>query len=132
MNKNKNALGRLVSILLLMVGCAASEVQVNESHNGSQRELSRGQILIVTLESNPTTGFSWQVAEIDPIILRQSGAAAYESSDKTGLLVGAGGTETFRFEAIGAGKTILELVYRRPWEKDVPPAQTFSVEITAR
>jgi inhibitor of cysteine peptidase len=122
----------LLAILFVAVRCAAVEVQVNESHNGSQRELNRGQVLVIALASNPTTGFRWQVAEIDPAVLRQSGDAAYESSDKTGLLVGAGGTETFRFETLGAGKTTLKLIYRRSWEKDAPPAKTFSVTIAVR
>jgi inhibitor of cysteine peptidase len=120
-------------IVLLTGGCSANEVRLNDAHDGIQKELTRDRVLFITLESNPTTGYSWQVAEIDQSILRQVGDAEYKSS-ATGNppKVGAGGTETFRFETVSTGSTTLKLVYRRPWEKDVPPIKTYTVQISVR
>jgi len=39
---------------------------------------------------------------------------------------------TLRFETVEIGKTRLKLIYHRPFEKDVPPAETFEVTITVR
>jgi len=117
--------------LMILVGCGASEVRLDANANGTQKDLSRGQVLLITLESNPTTGYSWQVVPVDPAILKQVGNAEFKSSAPPPV-VGAGGTETFRFETVGAGTTTLKLNYHRPWEKDVPPVITVMLLITVR
>lgn len=106
------------------------EVNVDENDDGSQIELEQGQVLVVTLESNPTTGYRWEVAEIQESILEQMGEAEFKASE-TGEppLVGAGGWEIFRFKAISAGQTTLKLGYHRPWEEGVEPINTFSIEV---
>jgi inhibitor of cysteine peptidase len=106
-----------------------NSVEVNEANDGEQVELDPGQILVVTLESNPSTGYRWEVAENNEFILEQLGEAEFKPSD-TGdpPLVGAGGWEIFRFKPVGAGQMILKLVYRRPWE-DTDPFKTFSIEV---
>jgi len=106
------------------------EVNVNEDDAGSQVELEQGQILVVTLESNPTTGYSWEVVETQGSVLEQMGEAEFKQSD-TGEppLVGAGGWEIFRFKAISAGQMTLKLSYRRPWEEGVEPVKTFSIQV---
>jgi len=129
----KNWLFGLFVILLLTGGCSASEIRMDDTHNNSQKEILRGQTLVVTLASNPTTGYSWQVAEADKAVLRQVGDAEFKSSAPSNPpLVGASGTETFRFETIGAGTTTLKMIYRRSWEKDVPPIKTFTVQVVVR
>ena len=46
--------------------------------------------------------------------------------DKGGK-IGGGGRQIFEFQALEPGRSELELVYRRPFEKDVKPAQTFKI-----
>jgi len=106
-------------------------VEVNEDDNGGQVELKLGQILVVTLESNPSTGYRWQQTENPESILKQIGEAEFMQSE-TGdpPLVGAGGWEVFRFRAASAGQMTLQLVYHRPWEEDVEPLKTFSLQVT--
>ena len=43
--------------------------------------------------------------------------------------LGASGTVTFRFEAVGAGQTTLKLIYSRPFEKGVLPPKTFAASV---
>ncbi|HUU19715.1 MAG TPA: protease inhibitor I42 family protein [Sedimentisphaerales bacterium] len=109
------------------------EVNVDEEDDGGQVELEQGQILVVTLESNPTTGYGWEVVENQESILEQMGEAEFKQSD-TGEppLVGAGGWEIFRFKAVSAGQMTLQLVYRRSWEEDVEPLNTFSLQVVVR
>ena len=97
---------------------------------GSQVELEVGQIIIVTLESNPTTGYWWEQAENQESILEQMGEVEFKPSE-TGepQLVGAGGWEIFRFKAISAGQMTLQLVYHRSWEEGVEPLKTFSLQV---
>ena len=136
----------LLAILVLTAGCASSQgeadndepdrggddVALGAEDDGSLVELSAGQALLVTLESNPTTGYSWEVSEVDDAVLRQMGEPEFKEASAEGeQLVGAGGTQTFSFSS-AAGETTLTLVYRRPWEKDVDPLEVFSVEVVVR
>ncbi|MBA7665019.1 hypothetical protein ES703_73085 [subsurface metagenome] len=109
------------------------EVHVDVDDAGSQVELEEGQILVVTLESNPTTGYRWEQAENQESILEQMGEAEFKPSE-TGEppLVGAGGWEIFRFKAISAGQITLQLVYHRSWEEGVEPLKTFSLQVVVR
>jgi inhibitor of cysteine peptidase len=108
---------------------SAETVDVNEADNGGQVELELGKLLVVTLESNPSTGYRWELVENDDSILKQFGQAEFKSSE-TGdsPMVGAGGWVIFRFKAVSAGQITLELVYRRPWE-DVEPLKTFTIQV---
>jgi inhibitor of cysteine peptidase len=100
--------------------------RANASTNGGSEELKPGQELEVTLEGNATTGYLWDVSAIDETILRQVGAPRIIPA---GSADGAGGQFVFRFAAVVAGQARLELVYRRPWEKDVAPADTFAIQV---
>ncbi|MHC4532825.1 MAG: protease inhibitor I42 family protein [Planctomycetota bacterium] len=109
---------------------AGPEVHVNEADNGGQIELEQSQILVVTLESNPTTGYSWQQAENQEPFLEQMGESEFIPPDEgEPPIVGAGGWEIFRFKAISAGNMTLQLVYRRPWEEGVEPVKTFTLDL---
>jgi len=118
----------LLALALLAAGCSASKtVEIGQDDNGTRIELKAGQELVVTLESNPTTGYSWDVDELSEAVLKSTGEPEFKSSSNR---VGAGGTQTMRFEAIEAGEGTLTLIYHRPWEKDVDPIHTFSVQIS--
>jgi inhibitor of cysteine peptidase len=132
----------LLAALLALTGCAAinasgasgdNEVAAGIAQDGQQVELNQGQVLVVTLASNPTTGYSWAVAAVDPALLAQAGDPVYNAPDEQKTpLVGAGGSETLRFTASAAGTTTLRLEYRRPWEKDQPAAQTYTLQVVVR
>jgi inhibitor of cysteine peptidase len=107
---------------------ATSDVRtLTEKDSGSQIELIVGQDLQVSLEGNPTTGYTWEVGEAGTGVIAQVGEMEYQSDSSA---VGAGGLMTFRFHAAEAGQTKLRLVYHRPFEKDTPPLKTFEVTIT--
>jgi inhibitor of cysteine peptidase len=128
----------LVALLILLValtvatGCSRQEQEVKASlaDSGREMQLKKGQTLVVTLEGNPTTGYSWEVAEpLDEQVLRQVGEAEFKAESD---LVGAGGVQILRFEAVNAGQITLKLVYHRPWEKDVEPLETYSIQVVVR
>jgi predicted secreted protein len=109
---------------------SAETVDVNEADDGGQIELELGTLLVVTLESNPSTGYRWEVTENNDSVLKQFGQTEYKPAETSEPpLVGAGGWEIFRFKAVSAGHTTLELVYRRPWE-DAEPLKIFSIQVT--
>jgi inhibitor of cysteine peptidase len=96
---------------------------------GQTIEMNIGDTLSVELEGNPSTGYTWEVAEMNASVLKQIGETEFETDSE---LVGSGGVLILRFEAIGSGQTPLKLVYHRPWEQDAPPEETFEVSIIVR
>ena len=116
-------------VMALFSGCGTNGTHLTDADNGKQVNVKSGEVITLTLESNPTTGYSWQVIKINNAILTQVGDVEYKSDGRT--IPGAGGMETFRFEAVGTGETTLELGYMRPWES-VPPIETFTVQIVVQ
>ena len=126
------ALLALLAALTMATGCSPQQQEVKASigDNGREVQLKKGQPLVVTLEANPTTGYTWEVAEpLDEQVLRQAGEPEFKPESD---LAGAGGVQILRFEAVNAGQTALKLAYRRSWEKDVEPLNTFSIQVVVR
>ena len=108
------------------------EVRSSAADDGRQIELNEGQVLVISLESNPSTGYMWEVEEADEAILHQMGKIEFESESYllgAPILLGAPGKQIVRFEAVAAGWADLRLVYRRPWERGMKPAKTFSLQV---
>lgn len=118
-------------VLALFSGCGAKGTSLTDSDNGEQITVKSGDLITLTLVSNPTTGYSWQVMDIDKALLVQDGEPEYKQSSGSEGLVGAGGTETFHFKAVGNGETTLSLGYVRPWES-VQPTETFTVQVVVQ
>lgn len=116
---------------LLAGGCAsgATPRRLTQADDGQLVELRPGERLEVTLAGNPTTGYLWEVAEVDSAVLRLVGKVSYHQE---GAGIGAGGVFTATLEAVAAGRTDLRLVYQRPFERDQPPAQAFAVRIVVQ
>jgi inhibitor of cysteine peptidase len=130
MDKGAIALLLVAVVLAAVSGCAAkSALALEAKDNGRQIELEKGQTLAISLEGNPSTGYTWEMVESEGSILRQVGEIEFKAESD---LVGAPGTQTLRFEAVESGQTELELVYHRPWEKDVEPLETFTLQVTVR
>jgi predicted secreted protein/N-acetylneuraminic acid mutarotase len=109
---------------------SAETVDVTEADNGRQIEVELGKLLAVTLESNPSTGYQWELVENNDSVLKQFGQVEYKPAETSEQpIVGVGGWEIFRFKATSAGQSTLELVYHRPWE-DAEPLETFSIQVT--
>jgi inhibitor of cysteine peptidase len=117
-------------MVALTAGCAQSkEVRVGSDSSGQKIAMKPDQRLAVRLESNPTTGYGWEVAEYDASVLSPEGEAVYEQEKLNEKLTGAGGWQTFKFKPVKTGETRLKLVYRRSWEKDVEPIQIYEVQV---
>lgn len=105
-----------------------SEVLLTAEDRGREIELQRDEVLVVALEANASTGYRWEVSEIDPPILELADDE-YQPNTEGAMGVGAPGTQRLTFEATDSGRTRLTLAYRRPWETAVEAANTFTVEI---
>ena len=106
------------------------KINLTLDYNGRQIELTNGQTFNVTLETNPSTGYSWEVVELNNNILYKIGEAESEPNISEKNILGAPVMHTFQFEVINTGQTTLKIVYHRIWEKDVAPEKTFSINLT--
>jgi inhibitor of cysteine peptidase len=110
-------------------GGSAGEISLGDQDDGAQVDLQKGQVLVITLESNPSTGYSWATQGVEGRILAQVGEAEFQAKSS---LVGASGAEVLRFKAAGTGQTTLELAYRRPWEQGVAPEKRFTLQVVVK
>lgn len=111
-----------------MGACAPARVhRAAEEQNGSRINLRVGDILQIVLAGNPTTGYTWEVAHNNADLLELQEEVEYQA-EKTSL-VGSGGTFIFTFKAIAKGNSSLKLIYRRPFEKGVPPIKEYQLTI---
>ncbi|WP_406280921.1 protease inhibitor I42 family protein [Nocardia sp. NBC_00881] len=121
---------------LAAVGCgnngssvANSVVRVTDADNGQERGLHAGQRLVVTLPSNPSTGYSWRIAELDDALVKQDGVADFEPDPTVPVAPGSGGSAVWTFVGVGTGVTQLTMDYARPWEQGMEPAERFSLTL---
>lgn len=105
------------------------EVKIGDTDNGSQVTLEVGQTLVLSLASNPTTGYQWGIAELDEAILRETD---HQYKADWPVTIGSGGKEVWRFQALNSGTTRLSLEYTRPWEENAEAIQTYTVEVMVR
>jgi len=108
-------------------------VEVTAKDNGKIVSAAVGNLVRITLESNPSTGYNWELRDFD------YGAAIFHSSDlvarKTGnVLMGAPGDTVIVLQAVAPGSQQITAVYRRPWEPADQVAATFSftLEVDAK
>ncbi len=118
----------VIAAVLMVYGPVPREVQLTAADNGSEIELKKGDVLVITLKANPTTGYTWDVVEPLDEIIEQVGEIEFKPESD---LIGAGGVQIIQFKIVNAGRASLKLVYHRPWEEDVEPLDTFAIQVLA-
>jgi predicted secreted protein len=102
---------------------------IDESQAGKIIEVAKGQKLTVSLRWKPSSGYDWAVTKSPPA-LGTPDAAVVSAGD----VPGAYGQRRFTFtskDALPPGEHAVEFAYRRDFEKDKPPAKTFSFKVRA-
>jgi inhibitor of cysteine peptidase len=120
----------LMALVVSTSTAAAEPLILTGAHNGKTIVLDKGASLIIWLESNPSTGYVWQVGKNDNAILKLVGQPEFRPA--THQMPGAPGHQRFKFGAIATGSDSIELEYLRPWEKGVAPAKTFGVIVMVK
>ncbi len=110
----------MVALLALV-----ATLSLTQADNGKSFTLPPKTAIVLTLPSNASTGYRWQLKAVDKSVLRLV-SHRYLQPKKT--LPGAPGKERWRFVTVGAGRVQLRLSYVRSWEKN-KPARRFGVTI---
>jgi inhibitor of cysteine peptidase len=100
-------------------------VSSDPTANGKAVNLTVGQTLEFQLAENRTTGYRWSVSSDGA----PAGALIENSFGTEAGPPGRGRGHPWRFKAIRPGDGTIELVDRRPWEQDRPPARTFPLHV---
>jgi inhibitor of cysteine peptidase len=103
-------------------------VEVDRSYDGREVTLAVGAVVELSLAENPTTGFRWDfVVKPEPActIVKNTFEPATGSPGK-------GGIHRWQFKAARPGVAVIDLEYRRPWEKETPASRTFKLTISVQ
>lgn len=98
-------------------------------------EAAAGKEFTISLSSNRSTGYGWQLAKTLDETIVKSVSNYYQSAPQPpgkNPVMGAPGTEVWTFKALKSGKTTIEFKYVRPWEKDKAPAGTESFSVVVK
>jgi inhibitor of cysteine peptidase len=109
---------------------AASIVKcLGAAYTGEEVKVAVGDTLAIVLESNPTTGFMWVLADNSDEGVLQEAGHRFEADSTDPPPIGAGGVEVWTFKALAGGESTISMEYRRPWEQGVEPAETFTFTV---
>ena len=128
----------MVALSLSLFSCtskqAALEVTCDDfmefKHITWEVKVNTGDSVIVTLCSNPTTGFQWsESAQIsNQTVLKQTDHRYEPVGEKN--IVGGAGQEVWTFKALNKGTTTVSIEYSRPGEGGEKGHWTFVATIT--
>lgn len=103
-------------------------VEVTAKNQGKIVRAEIGNIVRISLESNPGTGYNWELRDFD------DGVAIYHSSELVArqggnVLFGAPADTVISLQAVKPGTQDIKLVYRRPWEAPDQVAAAFAIRL---
>jgi len=117
----------LVFLLLALSAGNVPALDLTGQESGRSVDVPVGEVVSIALRGNPTTGYAWELVDIDRAVLAPDPEPAYVADSP---LSGAGGKYIFRFSAHAVGTSAVKLLYRRSWEEGVPPLQRFELKVT--
>lgn len=124
----------LPACLSLLAACTQTPSNVSLDADAQSKcplQIQRGQELMLSLRSNPSTGFRWVVKDAASGVLKSLGPEVYSNPEEVGL-VGSAGQSTWRYKAEQTGNGHLLMIYHRPWEANVAPASTFDCQVEVK
>lgn len=121
----------MAAILLALTACGGKPTEepiYPISDAGKNIEVTAGNEFKIMIESNPSTGYHWEViGELDENIV-QFVSKDYRADEP--VMPGSGGVDIWTFRAVAAGEAAITLGYYPPGEGE-PPAQevTFTIVV---
>ncbi|MGH1491045.1 MAG: protease inhibitor I42 family protein [Acidimicrobiales bacterium] len=100
-------------------------MELSEEDSDRVVTLATGDTVIIRLASNPGTGFEWVAMVTDENVVA---VVSQQFADQDGD-EGSPGQEVISLVAGQSGTAEVSLEYRRPWETDVEPEETMTIEV---
>ncbi len=105
-----------------------TQINLDGTDAGRTRPAEPGDLVVVRLDETPTSGYRWQIEELDPAALRVARDTFVPSS---GTALGGAGTREFQLAVVGPRATRLRLALRRAWEPAGAAVRHFETTIDA-
>jgi inhibitor of cysteine peptidase len=134
-NMNRRTLATLLATTLAALSLAGFATGCKDVGNFTNADSGKtfttapGALLHIQLKGNYTTGYTWDVADADPSIVRLNEAKYVPDQPQR---AGSGGVQHYAFDITGKGQTTLKIICHRPWEKNTPPIMTFILRIDSK
>lgn len=128
----KKFLPLIILILTFLTACSGKTPTLQVSDPQQPITVDAGKEFTIVLESNPTTGYHWEiVGELDAGTL-EFVKNDYTSTSSDPNLVGGGGLDVWTFKAVSAGEAQVTLGYYPPSNDPVDPQQTTTFTVTVK
>ena len=103
-----------------------AEITLTQSDKGKSVAVRPGEVVCISLDENPSTGYRWELEHDDDQILRLL-TSGYISDSGAG--VGGGGQHVWKFMAENYGEVQLTMKHRRSWEGDKSAIELLEITI---
>jgi inhibitor of cysteine peptidase len=124
----------LAALSLVLPACLTAPAQylsVNKSYSGKEVNMDMFGTLVVSLESDPNTAYSWnEKARIsNALVIHQD---KHQFSPNNDPLADFPGSQVWTFSAMQSGTGTISMDYRVQFMPDSPPADTFTLTVNVR
>ncbi len=96
-----------------------------DGDNGKTITVNEGASIKISLDENPTTGYSWNETVTSGLTIVDSEYVGGDSGT-----AGAGGVHEWTIKATGKGQQQFTAVYKRPWEPIAGNETTYTLNVT--
>ena len=120
----------IVLVCFICPHVTADDGSYTMSDNNSDISIEIEATFDISLESNPTTGYEWDVKECDYSVLELVNTGYEQAENQSPPLPGAGGLQSWTFGGLKDGKTTLKLVYWGSWEGEESISDEYLLHIT--
>ena len=103
-----------------------AEFPLTQADHGTSVEVAPGDVIVIRLPENPTTGYQWTVEKVDADTLALQ-RTEFSPAPEAG--VGSGGGKTLTFKAQKPGTAHIQLKLWRAWAGDASIRDRFHVTI---
>lgn len=97
---------------------------ITEAENGKSISITNGEIFILQLRENPSTGYSWELNVSEGLNILGDGYTEDEAPEGQ---VGVPGTHSWTIEAASQGSQQVNGTYKRPWENTTGTEDNFTL-----
>lgn len=135
----------IITLLLIfsLIGCSNAKSSTSTGSLASDvtkisnKAVSIGKIVSITLDENATTGYSWHYSIENSDLIKfdsesTSDSGTTDAKDIKPVTVGAGSKHTWNFKGVKQGGTKITFKYYRSWEGEKTDVKTaeYTIKIT--
>ncbi|KKG05726.1 protease inhibitor I42 family protein [Methanosarcina mazei] len=99
---------------------------ITEAENGKSMSIKKGELFILQLSENPSTGYSWELNVSEGLNILSD---RYSQEEAPEGQVGVAGIHSWTIEAVSEGSRQVNGIYKRPWENTTGTEENFTLTV---